>query len=417
MTSENVLEKPVAPHPPAHGRMGRPRLLDDDVLRGVRWASELIWVVGSALSFYYEGVPFDRSGLLLWIALGLVAASIGRRATWTVVVDLLPLAAVLIAYDYLRGVSETLGMPTWWYPQAEVDRVLFVGRIPTVWLQERLRHADVRWYDVLACLCYISFFFLPYVTAGALWLRSRADFYRWSLRFVSLSFVGFVLFALFPTAPPWAASQCTPAQVATHPDNPPCLNAGPGPVADGGLLGQLHHTPAGAPRWIERIPLRGFDELHLGVARSLLAEGQQVVDQVAAVPSLHAGGTMLFVLFMWRRVRTWCKPLLVGYPILMAFSLTYSGEHYVSDQLAGWLCAVLVFLAAERVERRWAQRRRRTRLPAADTLESPSPATGSTASSLSTASTLSTPTTVENPCPPTQPLPTATSTTVTPSST
>ena len=42
----------------------------------------------------------------------------------------------------------------------------------------------MRWYDVVVALCYFSFFFLPYVTAGAMWLRSRADFYRWSLRFV-----------------------------------------------------------------------------------------------------------------------------------------------------------------------------------------------------------------------------------------
>jgi membrane-associated phospholipid phosphatase len=369
--------------------------MSDDLLRGVRWGAVAVWVIGSALSFHVEGVPFDRTGLLLWIALGLIAWSIGKRALWTVVVDFLPLAAVLFGYDYLRGVSETLGMPTWWHPQADVDRFLFFGHIPTVWLQERLKHADVRWYDVLVCLCYLSFFFLPYVTAGVLWLRSRADFYRWSLRFVTLSFLGFVLFALMPAAPPWAAARCTAADVADHPNNPPCLDAPADARPLGGLLGQLHHTRPGANPWLERIPLRGFSELHLSAARSLLEEGQQVVDQVAAVPSLHAGGTMLFVIFLWPRVRTWWKPVLVAYPVLMAFSLAYSGEHYISDQLAGWLCAALVALAANRVEGRWKTRRRALRDRAPDTL-GPQPEQAPSGRRSDPV--------VENPCPPTQPL-------------
>lgn len=360
----------------------RLRWRNDDVLRDVRWAAIGVWAVGSALSFYFEGVPFDRSGLLLWIVLGLIAASIGRRSVWTVLVDFLPLATVLVGYDYMRGVSETLGMPTWWYPQANVDRWLFFGHIPTVWLQEHLKYPDVRWYDVAVCVCYLSFFLLPYVTAGVLWLRSRADFYRWSLRFVALSFIAFGFFALIPSAPPWAAAQCTPTEVADHPNNPPCLLSASGAVRDGGLLGQFHHTRPGAAPWLERIPVRGFDELHLGVARSFVEEGQRVVDQVAAVPSLHAGGTMLFAIFLWRRVRWWWKPALVAYPLLMAFCLTYSGEHYVSDQLAGWGCAVLVCVLANRVER-W----RRRRYAPADTLKTPHRPSRQT---------------VENPCPPTQ---------------
>ncbi len=378
----------------------RPTWLSDAVLRAVRWGCIAIWAVVSALLFYTDGVPFDRSGLLLWIALGLIAASVGRRALWTVLVDFLPLGAVLLAYDYLRGLSETLGMPTWWHPQLDFDRFLFFGHVPTVWLQQQLRYPDVRWYDVVVCLCYISFFFLPYVTAGVLWLRSRTDFYRWSLRFVSLSFLAFAFFALVPSAPPWAAAQCTATEVAQHPNNPPCLNAGPGPGSHGGLLGQLHQTRPGAAPYLERIPLRGFDELHLGVARSLVAEGQHVVDQVAAVPSLHAGGTMLFVIFMWPRVRRWWCPVLVAYLLLMTFSLAYSAEHYVSDQLAGWLCAALVCVLAARIEE--LRQRRRQRLmaeQAADTLEAPSDQI------------------VESPCPPTQPLPAAPPTTVMPSST
>jgi hypothetical protein len=309
------------------------------------WAVLLVWQIVA------RGIPFDREGLLLWLGTGLAAASLGRRSVGQVVVDFLPFALVLIAYDYLRGASYKLGMPTWWYPQIRVDRWLCFGHEPTVWLQEHLKYANVRWWDVAVYLCYTSFFLLPYVTAAVLWLRSRADFYRWSARFVSLSFVGFGLFALIPAAPPWAASRCTPAEVAGHPADPLCLS-GFGPTPPGGLLGVMHNPREGALDRVQRISGRGAGPLHLDTAAAFWDKGKNTVDQVAAVPSLHLAGTVLFVLFMWRRVHRAWWPVLALYPFAMTFSLIYSGEHYLSDCLAGALIAVVLAAAANRVEAR-----------------------------------------------------------------
>jgi membrane-associated phospholipid phosphatase len=55
---------------------------------------------------------------------------------------------------------------------------------------------------------------------------------------------------------------------------------------------------------------------------------------------------------MWRRVRWGWRPVLAAYPLLMTFTVVYTGEHYVIDVLAGWLAAVLVTLLAVFVERR-----------------------------------------------------------------
>ena len=222
-------------------------------------------------------MPFDREALLLWIVLGLIAASIGRRALWTVIVDWLPLALVLIAYDYLRGLSDTLGMPTWWTPQLDVDKFLFGGTVPTIWLQEHFKYATAGWWDVTVSLTYVSFFVLPYLTAAVFWLRSRAEFRRWAGRFVSLSFLGFGLFALIPAAPPWAAAKCSAAEVADHPSNPICMRFNPVFVRHGGLLGPMTHPRPGARPYLERISGRGWPKLHLGIAQSLLDKGQGTV--------------------------------------------------------------------------------------------------------------------------------------------
>ena len=371
-------------------RPTKPEWVTPWLVTWTRWVAIIGWLAAFAIQIRYHGVPFDREGLLVWIVLGLVAASIGLRAPWTVVIDWLPFALVLIAYDYLRGLADSLGMPTWWKPQLEVDKFMFGGTVPTIWLQEHFKYAKATWWDVTVSLTYVSFFLLPYLTAAVFWLRSRAEFRRWAGRFVSLSLLGFGLFALIPAAPPWAAAKCSAAQVADHPSSPACMRFIQRLVPDGGLLGPVTHPQPGAHSYVERLSGRGWPKLHLGIAQSLLDKGQGTVDQIAAVPSLHAGGTMLFAIFIWSRVRVWWKAVLVAYVLLMAVALAYAGEHYFSDVIAGWLAAAAVTAAFSFFERR------RTRVQPVDTLDEPPHAPAPTASRM------------ENPCPPIATMPSST---------
>jgi hypothetical protein len=155
----------------------------------------------------------------------------------------------------------------------------------------------------------------------------------------------------------------------------------------GNILGSFTTSQPGANPFVERIAGDSFYKLHLGVAHGLWTKGFNSADAVAAVPSLHLGGTVLFCIFMWSRLHKWWRPLLVAYPLVMMFSLTYSGEHYVSDGIAGALAAWLIHWIANRIER-W---RRARRSP--DTL-------GVTASAPES--------TQESPCPPSHPLPATT---------
>ncbi|MBV9593748.1 MAG: phosphatase PAP2 family protein [Actinobacteria bacterium] len=351
------------------------------VMPWIRLAAIGIWVEAFAFCYWRYGLPVDREALMIWISTLLIAASIGRRPLRTVVLDWLPFALVLLLYDYVRGASQHLGGRTIWTPQIDFDRWLFFGNEPTVWLQQQLKAQDPRWWDVVVSATYMSFFLLPYVVAGIFWLRSRQEFRRWAGRFVVMSFLGLIGFIAVPAAPPWAAARCLAAQVAAHPSDPGCINTSPEFVPDGGLLG--HYTPRfpGATDYVERISGRGFDKLHLTIAQALLDKGQATVDLVAAVPSLHAGITMLFVMFMWRRCRWMWRGLLLVYALLMAFALVYSAEHYVFDVICGWLLAGLVTITFGRFERR------RSRLSQADRLTEPTPAP------------------MENLCPPTETTP------------
>jgi hypothetical protein len=287
--------------------------------RPVRWTAVAGWLLLLTVWIWTRGVPLDRQGLLCWIAGGLLAASIGRRHLATVVLDWLPLALALICYDFARGASERLGGATWWTPQIRIDRWLFGGTVPTVWLQAHLKDHTPRWWDTGVSLTYTSFFLVPYVLAAVLWLRSRADFRRWVMRYVTLCFLAVASFLLFPAAPPWAAARCTAEQVADHPSYPPCLFSTQGnafsafATPSGGLLGRFTPSHTGAAPYVERISGRGFGQLHLPVAKAMLDEGQSAVDLVAAVPSLHAGVSLLAVLFLWPRLAWYGRVIGVGY--------------------------------------------------------------------------------------------------------
>jgi membrane-associated phospholipid phosphatase len=123
-------------------------------------------------------------------------------------------------------------------------------------------------------------------------------------------------------------------------------------VPDGGLLGSMQIAQPGANEFVERISTRGFQTLHLHVARDLVNSGQVSVNMVAAIPSLHAALAAMIAAFLWRRVQRKWRPLLVGYVLMMAFTLVYSAEHYVIDILLGWALAAVVLAVVGRFESR-----------------------------------------------------------------
>jgi membrane-associated phospholipid phosphatase len=323
-------------------------------LRIIRRVAVTTWLAVVVFRTATTGFAFNRELLLLYICAGLIAASIGRRRVLQVIIDWLPFALVLVVYDLSRGAATFLGTPTMWQPQVDADRWLFFGVVPTVWLQEHLKLPRPPWWEVVMSTTYMSFFILPYVVAGVLWLRNRNDWKAFVLRFVALQFIALSIYVLLPSAPPWAAARCTADDVASGPSGPRCMFHSAAHVPDGGLLGAMSTSRPGAHQWVERLSTRGWGALHLGSARSLIDEGQANVNLVAAIPSLHAALTAMVAIFLWRRVRARWRPVLVIYPLIMAFLLVYTGEHYVFDILLGWMFAVVVLTVIG-----WLEARRR----------------------------------------------------------
>jgi len=286
---------------------------------GLYFIGLIVWIAN-------YGVPVQRELVILWTCGALACASIGRppREIVQLVVDWLPIVAVLWAYDLTRGAADTFGIGIHYHPMIDFDQAIF-GEVPTVWLQQHLHDPGVvQPWDVFFTLVYTSYFITPFVLAGWLWARDRPGFQRFTRRLVTLSLAGLATYIAFPAAPPWMASEM-------------------------GLIGEVHRTTA-----------EGWKVLGVGTA-SLFSKGQGTANLVAAVPSLHSAIVTLVALFLWGRVgRKRLRPLLLLYPAAMAVTLMATGEHYFFDVALGWVYAGVV-MGAWTV---WERRREALRVPA-----------------------------------------------------
>ena len=153
-------------------------------------------------------------------------------------------------------------------------------------------------------------------------MRNRPEWIRYMRRYVTLNFVALVIYILYPMAPPWMASR------------------------DGYLTED-----------ISRITGRGWWEFGRGGGSKSGSSGAHdsfsaVGNQVAAMPSLHAGISILVAWYLISRLTSPLRWLMVLYPIAMSFMLVYYAEHYVVDIIAGGLCVALVMIGWTAWERR-----------------------------------------------------------------
>ena len=97
---------------------------------------------------------------------------------------------------------------------------------------------------------------------------------------------------------------------------------------------------------ISRITGRGWWEFGRGGSGG--GGGHQsfsaVGNQVAAMPSLHAGISILVAVWAITRLRSSWRWLMVLYPAAMSFMLVYYAEHYVVDIIAGGICVAIVLV-------------------------------------------------------------------------
>lgn len=168
--------------------------------------------------------------------------------------------------------------------------------------------------DFLSGLFYLCWVPVPLLFATFLFFRNRALFLRFLLAFFVVNMIGFVVYYIYPAAPPWYVQEHGFDLIAGTPGN----TAG----------------------------LKRFDDL-LGVTifQSLYAKGSNVF---AAMPSLHSSYPVI-VLFYGIKGRFRYGSIV--FTVIMAgiwWAAVYTSHHYILDVLAGICCAAAGIFLVER---------------------------------------------------------------------
>lgn len=268
------------------------------------------------------GLMFERGvGLtpdVLAVAFGLSAVVLGRGRLF--LRDWIPFVALLLAYELMRGVADDTGIDVHIEDLAIAERLLAFGAIPTQVLQDALRPATgIDLIAIGATVVYMLHFALPLATGYVLWVARRPQYYDYVASLILLSMAGFVTYLLIPAAPPWYAAN---EGVLAGPDGAPVIE---------------YLKPLAFERLAEAL---GFD----GRFIYSFAFGGVNPNLVAAFPSLHVAFPFLAFLAL-RRAFGRVGWLALGYTGLVAFSVVYTGDHWIIDLIAGAAYAYVAYYA------------------------------------------------------------------------
>ena len=268
----------------------------------------IAWVVAFVITAVTTGLPLGHAALFFWIVLALAAVSLNQWRSWgRLLLEWVPLLALLVGYDWLRGAASIPEQEAHASLQIKIDRFIGGGQLPTVWLQHHLYHpGHVPWYDVGIWCVYLTHFFMVWVVAGVLWKVAHDRFGQYVSLIVVVTLMAFATYWLYPAQPPWLSANW------------------------------------GAIPPVDRIVPGVWDHFGVRVVADVFDTGSGLVNMVAAMPSLHAAYPATLLLFFWNDGKWW-RLVLGAYTLAMGFTLVYGGEHYVVDILVGWLYAGIAF--------------------------------------------------------------------------
>ena len=160
--------------------------------------------------------------------------------------------------------------------------------------------------DIAAGLFYLCWIPVPLGFAVFLFFKNKKQFLYFSLTFVLINLIGFVVYYTFPAAPPW--------YVAYH-----GFTFQPG-------------TPGNTAG------LAKFDSyFHAAIFKSIYSKGSNVF---AAMPSLHSSYP---VAVLYYGIKNKLGLFNIFFAVVMIgiwFTAVYASHHYVLDVLAGIFCAL-----------------------------------------------------------------------------
>ncbi|AWM33174.1 phosphatase PAP2 family protein [Hymenobacter nivis] len=214
-----------------------------------------------------------------------------------------------VLYDYLRAFPNYTFRAVDVAPLYHAEKALFGigyrGQLLTpneFWL----RH-HTAFLDVLCGFFYLCWVPIPLGFAGYLFFRNRRLFFEFSLTFLLVNLLGFVVYYLHPAAPPWYVQQHGLAFQ---------------PLAMGSTAG-----------------LARFDSFFgVSIFKSIYTKNANVF---AAMPSLHSAYPVIVLFYAVKNRSGFFNLLFFSIMLGIWFAAVYTSHHYVLDVLAGIATALV----------------------------------------------------------------------------
>lgn len=162
--------------------------------------------------------------------------------------------------------------------------------------------------DVMSGLFYLTWIPLPLSLAGYLFFKNRPMFFTFAFTFLLVNLIGFVIYYLYPAAPPWYSQLYGFEFIANTPGN-----------------------TAGLSR---------FDSFFdVGIFKSIYSKSSNVF---AAMPSLHSSYPLIALYYAVKSKISLPLTIIIGITMPgIWFAAVYTSHHYVLDVLAGISCAIV----------------------------------------------------------------------------
>jgi membrane-associated phospholipid phosphatase len=161
--------------------------------------------------------------------------------------------------------------------------------------------------DVISGIFYLCWVPVPLIFSGYLFFTNREQFMHFALTFLFVNILGFIIYYIYPAAPPWY-------------------------VQHYGFHFEAH-TPGNTAG------LHRFDDFfNAGIFNALYAKSSNVF---AAMPSLHSSYPLITLYYGLKNKLGAINIIFALITIGIWFAAVYSSHHYILDVLAGVACAIV----------------------------------------------------------------------------
>lgn len=169
--------------------------------------------------------------------------------------------------------------------------------------------------DIMSGIFYLCWIPVPLAFAAYLFFKDKNSFLRFSLTFVLVNLLGFIIYYTYPAAPPWyfqlKGAQFIPATLG---------------------------NTAGLYKFDAYFGIRVFHNIY-----------EKSSNVFAAMPSLHSSYPLIVLYYGLKKRLGWINLVFVIVTIGIWFAAIYTSHHYILDVLAGIVCAIVGILIFDKV--------------------------------------------------------------------